>query len=266
MSNQNNNPFSLPGFGQTGDLSQNPLMASMEMMRQAWQGMATSGVLTQPAVAAGLTTEDLDRRISDLRAVENWLRINMSMLSSSIQALEVQRATIATLKSFANVPGASGDAGDNPSPLEVVLGIKPSGQAKIKTPAQAHEGPPESAGEPQAAPGAAAPDQAFPFQSDPAALSGAAQGWWDMLQKQFDTLAEATAAGMHTAQQAAQPSGKPAGHTAPRKAASKPAAKAATGSGARKSAAGKSAGTNPASAKRAAKSTRKRAVRTGRPA
>src|SRR5690606_29848653 len=109
MNSQNNNPFILPGFGQAGDFNQNTLLASMEMMRQAWQGLASSGVLAQPPVSAGLTTEDLDRRISDLRAVENWLRINMSMLTSSIQALEVQRATIATLKSFANVPGAPAD-------------------------------------------------------------------------------------------------------------------------------------------------------------
>src|SRR5690606_12313017 len=121
MNSQNSNPFALPGLGQAGDLSHNPLLASMEMMRQAWQGLATSGVLTQPPVAAALTTDELDRRINDLRAVENWLRINMSLLTSSIQALEVQRATIATLKSFASVPGAPADSGDNPSPLEVAL-------------------------------------------------------------------------------------------------------------------------------------------------
>lgn len=255
MSSQNNNPFSLPGFGQTGDLSQNPLLASMEMMRQAWQGLATSGVLAQPPVATGMTTEDLDRRISDLRAVENWLRVNMSMLSSSIQALEVQRATIATLKSFANVPGVSGDSGDNPSPLEVALGIKPSGQAKIHTPAQAHGDAPDSAGQAQAAPGA---DQAFPFQSDPAALSGAAQGWWEMLQKQFDTLAAATVAGMQAGQSEAAPKArKAAGKSA------KPAAKRA--SSASKPAARQAAGAKSAGVKaRAAKSARKRAVRTGR--
>src|SRR5690554_7551543 len=76
MNSQNSNPFVLPGFGQAGDYSQNPLLASMEMMRQAWQGLATSGVLAQPPVSPALTTEDLDRRISDLRAVENWLRLN----------------------------------------------------------------------------------------------------------------------------------------------------------------------------------------------
>jgi len=197
MSSQNSNPFSLPGFGQAGDLSHNPLLASMEMMRQAWQSLAGSGILSQPPVSAALTTEDLDRRISDLRAVESWLHINMAMLTSSIQALEVQRATIATLKSFASVPGASTDSADNPSPLEVALGIKPSGQAKIKTPEQVRERPaaPEASSAP--ADGADAPSH-----TEPAALNEAAQGWWDMLQKQFDTLAAVTAAGIQATQAA----------------------------------------------------------------
>lgn len=197
MNNQNSNPFYLPGFGQTGDLSNNPLLASMEMMGKAWQSLAGSGVLSQPSVSATLTTEDLDRRINDLRAVENWLRINMSMLTSSIQALEVQRATIATLKSFVNVPGAA-DSASNPSPLEVALGLKPSGQAKIKTPEQARDNP-EQPQAPSAAEAADSP-QAAPLSIDPAAMSDAAQGWWNMLQKQFDTLAAATVAGMQTAQ------------------------------------------------------------------
>ena len=33
------NPFVLPGFGQTGDSATNPLLASMEMMRQAFAGL-----------------------------------------------------------------------------------------------------------------------------------------------------------------------------------------------------------------------------------
>lgn len=224
----NHSPFSLPGFGQTGDSSRNPLLASMEMMAQAWQNLAGSGVLNQPPVAAGLTTEDLDRRINDLRAVENWLRINMSMLTSSIQALEVQRATIATLKSFANVPGAPADRGDNPSPLEVALGIKPSGQAKIKTPEPVRE-PSAGAGQTAAAEGQPDAPQTASLQGDPAALSDAAQGWWNMLQSQFDTLAAATVAGMQAGQQAqAEVAGAAAKRTAtPRKSPGRQAGAAA---------------------------------------
>jgi len=37
--------------------------------------------------------EELDKRIKDMRAVEQWLKLNLNMLQSAIQALEVQRAT-----------------------------------------------------------------------------------------------------------------------------------------------------------------------------
>jgi len=185
MTSQNSNPFVLPGLGQGGELGQNPLLASMEMMRQAWQNLASTGVLSQPAVATPLSVEDLDRRIADLRAVENWLRLNMSVLSSSIQALEVQRATVATLRSFIDTP-ASQDPAHNPSPLDVALVLKPRGQARIKDVAN-------SQGEEQPASLATGP------------LSDAAQSWWNMLQKQFDTLAAATAASVQSAAHAAAP-------------------------------------------------------------
>ncbi len=49
-------------------------------------------------VAPTFDVNELDKRIADLRAVEQWLELNSSMLRTTIQTLEVQRATIATLK------------------------------------------------------------------------------------------------------------------------------------------------------------------------
>ncbi|HEY9281604.1 MAG TPA: PhaM family polyhydroxyalkanoate granule multifunctional regulatory protein [Eoetvoesiella sp.] len=182
MTTQNNNPFVLPGLGQGGDLAQNPLLASMEMMRQAWQGMTGPGTLAQSSLATPMSLEDLERRIADLRTIENWLRMNLTMLSSSIQGLEVQRATIATLKSFIATPAAGDTSDAGPSPLEVALGIKPSGQAKIRPAAHDADGSAASA-----------------EGKEPDAQSATA-GWWNMLQKQFDTLAAATTATMHGAE------------------------------------------------------------------
>lgn len=171
MNEQNTNPFVLPGMGQGADLSGNPLMASMEMMQKAWTGLMGPGGLAQSLpMAAPISLEDLERRIAELRSVENWLRMNQAMLNSTIQGLEVQRATIATLRSFAG----SGAAGE-PSPLEVALGIKPAGAA-AESPAAAA---------PQADKAQAAADA----QSAP-------QAWWNMLQQQFNNLAVATAATM----------------------------------------------------------------------
>lgn len=110
MSTSASNPFVLPGFGQTGEQAANPLLASMEMMRQAFSGM-TGGTSVSAAspMAPTLNPEDLEKRIAELKTVENWLKINLSMLTSTIQGMEVQLATIQTLKSF--VAGAT-DAKD----------------------------------------------------------------------------------------------------------------------------------------------------------
>ena len=106
MSTTPTNPFVLPGFGQTGEQAANPLLASMEMMRQAFAGMAggATASATSPLTPT-LNPEDLEKRISELKTVENWLKLNLSMLTSTIQGMEVQLATIQTLKSF--VAGAS---------------------------------------------------------------------------------------------------------------------------------------------------------------
>src|SRR5690606_8440206 len=106
-----NNPFVLPGFGQTGPMSENPILASMEMMRQAWEGLASTKSMDPEAMGRFMSLEEMDKRIADLRAVENWLRMNLSMLSSTIQGLEVQRATVSTLKSFVETGMGAATAG-----------------------------------------------------------------------------------------------------------------------------------------------------------
>lgn len=205
MSTPNTNPFILPGLGQDASLSGNPLLASMEMMGKAWAGLAGPGGLAQSLpITPPMNLEDLERRIAELRSVENWLRMNLSMLSGTIQGMEVQRSTIATLRSF--VAGASGDG---PSPLEIVLGLKPASEAAPRAPASA-EGRPSSSTEP---PSASTGDAAASSTGADAAnmadqVNQASQAWWGLLQQQFNQIATATAATMPDAsakQAAAQP-------------------------------------------------------------
>jgi hypothetical protein len=49
-------------------------------------------------VAPTLNVEELEKRISDLKAVHFWLDQNSKALGATIQALEVQRMTLATLQ------------------------------------------------------------------------------------------------------------------------------------------------------------------------
>jgi len=88
---------------------------SLEFVKNLWGSMGVPGMNVPGLAVPSLAPEDLDKKIADLKAVESWLNVNMSMLRGTIQALEVQRTTLATLKtmsaSFAQamgqpVPGA----------------------------------------------------------------------------------------------------------------------------------------------------------------
>jgi len=229
MTTDHTNPFVLPGFGQSGEFATNPVMASMEMMRQAWQSLAGQGGLGASSMAATLSAEDLERRITDLRAVENWLRMNLTVLSSTIQGLEVQRATLSTLKSFVNNASV---AGQDASALARFFGVTPANAAQAKT-------TPRKTASDQAAADRPATDQTTARQTADAAHGAAfdadqavaaTQAWWDMLRTQFDSLAAATAANMPPASSAAtSPTEATAPSATPRKSTpAKPSARKST--------------------------------------
>jgi hypothetical protein len=76
---------------------------------------------TSPAGMANFDFTDLkemDKRISELKAVEQWLSLNLTLLKTTIQGLEVQRGTIAAIKAFtAAAPGGAeaGQSGAGPA-------------------------------------------------------------------------------------------------------------------------------------------------------
>ena len=201
MSVSPTNPFVLPGLGQSGEHAANPLLASMEMMRQAFAGLAgTGGFSSGMPMAPSMNPEDLEKRISELKTVENWLKLNLSMLSSTIQGMEVQLATIATLRSFAaSVSQTQQTTGaDTPTALEVMLGLRPQtrtsqSETKQETPPEKPQ-PPAQEPEESATVKASAPQATGATQDESSNVPAAAKAWWDMLQKQFGQVAAATAA------------------------------------------------------------------------
>lgn len=62
------------------------------------------------AAFPGMDLEELEKRIKDLKSVENWLNLNLNILKSTIQGLEVQHATMMALKSFGDAVSAAGAA------------------------------------------------------------------------------------------------------------------------------------------------------------
>ncbi|KUZ70094.1 PhaM family polyhydroxyalkanoate granule multifunctional regulatory protein [Burkholderia ubonensis] len=117
------------------------------------------------------SVEELDKRITDLRAVEQWLKLNLGMLQSAIQAMEVQRATLATLRAFGAFAQTSMSAAEDAAVAAAKAAATPLGDTQQAAPEGAQaDAPPE--GE------SAAQNAAF----DPA-------GWWNLLQTQFNQLA-----------------------------------------------------------------------------
>lgn len=210
---------------------------TLDFVKNLWGSMSVPGMSIPGITAPTLSVEELDKKINDLKAVESWLNLNMSMLRGSIQALEVQRGTIVTLKSMGasfaaavKQPGAS-----EKSLFESV----PYASAFFQQAAA------------QAAPEAKAPEvKAAPAQEEPAAprvtppLSDAAasapmtnpSAWWNLLQDQFKqavstAMAPEAATGGAEAKPAAAPKpAKPAAAAVADKASIKPPAKRAPAS------------------------------------
>jgi len=183
------NPFAkfIPGFDFLQGLSKNA-SAQMPNLGQ-W-------------VAPTLNPEEIDKRINELRAVLFWLEQNTKMLGMTIQALEVQRMTLSTLKTM-NVP-----MGD----LSEALKVKPmSTSAPSPSPAPA----PAPAPSPASAPAAkkAAPRPAAKKTTKAAAAPAIEPAmdpmkWWGALSEQFGHLASGAIKDMGSA--AAAPAKKTA--------------------------------------------------------
>lgn len=115
-------------------------------------------------VAPTLNPEELEKRIDELRTVQFWLEQNGRMLGATIQALEVQRMTLTTLKTM-NVQMTD---------LRESLTIRPPGAAAVAPEAAA------AATKSANKPGAKA--EPTPQAVDP-------MQWWGALTKQFTELA-----------------------------------------------------------------------------
>jgi hypothetical protein len=139
-------------------------------------------------VAPTLDPAELEKRIEELRTVQFWLEQNARMLGATIQALEVQRMTLSTLKTM-NVQ---------------MDDLRESLKIRIPTPAPPAAAPSAPASTPEPAPDTkpAAKSDGKGGDGKGARKSGAAakkpaatempvdpMQWWGALTKQFTQLA-----------------------------------------------------------------------------
>ncbi|MES2760308.1 MAG: PhaM family polyhydroxyalkanoate granule multifunctional regulatory protein [Pseudomonadota bacterium] len=164
----------MPGVGAVTD--------SLDFVKNLWGSMSVPGMSIPGLGAPALSLDDLDKKIADLKAVEAWLNVNVAMLRGTVQALEVQRGTIATLKSM----GASmAEAMKQPgADQKSVMASTPFASAFFGQAAAAPAAAAAAAAPPEAAKASEAA-AASPFMPDPAM-------WWNVLQEQFKQAVSST--------------------------------------------------------------------------
>jgi len=125
-------------------------------------------------IAPVFDVEEIDRRIHDLRTVHFWLEQNTRALAATIQALELQKMTLLTLKNM------------NLSMQEVAeaFTVKPAAAEPPAAAARFGDGEPVRADRKQAGAQAQAKETT---EAAPAAVD--AMQWWAALTEQFQTIA-----------------------------------------------------------------------------
>ncbi|XLZ68074.1 PhaM family polyhydroxyalkanoate granule multifunctional regulatory protein [Massilia sp. SR12] len=201
---------------------------TLDFVKSLWGSMGVPGISIPGIAAPTLSVDELDKKINELKAVESWLNLNATMLRSSIQALEVQRGTIAALKSMGQSLAAAVQQAPHNDPFAHLDKPKPPKPAEAPKPAA--EAKPATEAKPAADAASAAASQ----MANPAA-------WWNLLQDQFTqavssamapepvakpSTAAATAAGGAAKNGAAHDASTPAAKPAARKPAVKRAPKA----------------------------------------
>lgn len=156
-------------------------------------------------VAPTFNVEDLEKRIEELKAVHFWLDQNSKALGATIQALEVQKMTLATLQ------GMNFSLGDVANALKIKAADTvasftgaaqtqaPTSFAGLEVPARTYGAAPVASPQmpqmqaPVAAPAAApAPRKSPQAKAQPAPAAGGVidpMQWWGALSQQFQTIA-----------------------------------------------------------------------------
>lgn len=99
----------------------------LDFVRGMWSNI---GFSLPGMVAPTLDVDELDKRIADMKAVENWLKMNTSMLQMTIQGLEMQRAALSAVKAMSQhssegAATASATSGDEPNPFAQAAAMWP---------------------------------------------------------------------------------------------------------------------------------------------
>ena len=157
---------------------------------------AAAGMPTMPGlsgwVAPTVSVDELDKRIQDLKAVQFWLEQNARALAATVQALEVQKMTLATLQDM-NV--AMGDLAASFGAAASQDKERPAARAAEPPSAVPFTSPPAPAPEAQAPANDASAARSARTPPDDEAAPEQTKGvadpmqWWGALTSQFQQIA-----------------------------------------------------------------------------
>jgi hypothetical protein len=189
--------MAIGGIGQVLD--------SVEFVKRAWSSLNIPSQLVPT-----MDVEELDKRIADLKAVEQWLNVNLSMLHGTIQGLEIQRGTIAAVKAFgATIGNFATPPADAATPVRSrQVAPEPPPPPVFTPPPAAFTPPPPSfaaaaaaAAQSRSEPAAGKADTSDDTPASKAALPPAMlpginpTAWWNLLQQNFNQVAQAALSG-----------------------------------------------------------------------
>ena len=66
----------------------------LEFMQKMWNPL---GFPLPGMVAPTIDAEEIERKLGEMRSVENWLKMNLGLLQVTIKTLEMQKAALETL-------------------------------------------------------------------------------------------------------------------------------------------------------------------------
>ena len=159
---------------------------------------ATGGVSSMPGlgnwIAPTMQVEDLQKRIDELKAVQFWLEQNSRALTATVQALEVQKMTLSTLKGMNVSMGDLASAFQRNATEALQKVTEAPAKPETAAPRFAFASPPSAALSPAAQP-TSAPGAESAEAAETAEVSGASGGlidplqWWGALTTQFQQIA-----------------------------------------------------------------------------
>ncbi|WP_087724108.1 PhaM family polyhydroxyalkanoate granule multifunctional regulatory protein [Pandoraea sp. PE-S2T-3] len=106
-----------------------------DILKKMWEAFSPPATFTSPltqlmqSAAPLLDPNEIENRIAEMRAVEQWLTLNLNVLRSTIQAFEVQRATYATLRAFGNGGFGAAPSGESAGFSQAAAGAAGAEQA-----------------------------------------------------------------------------------------------------------------------------------------